>query len=116
MTCPDGWNLIQDPDDAYYFYCIDPVNVGWGPPSFQELEADPSYAGLLCPGDTSYETITEGTMVYCTEPWLTQPGAIGGAGGWPEIAPEDLGPLLSAGVALLAVAFVGRVLIRLARA
>jgi hypothetical protein len=116
MTCSPGYQLFQDQDDLFYFYCFDGVSFDWGPPSFIELEADPSYSGLLCPGSTSYETITEGTMVYCSEPWLAQPGAIGVSGGWPEIAPEDLGPLLSAGVALLAVAFVGRVLIRLARA
>jgi hypothetical protein len=115
MTCPPEWVLWQHFDDPFYFYCIDPVSSDYGPPTFQELEADPSYGGLLCPGSTSYETITEGTMVYCSVPWQMQPGAIG-SGGIPEIAAEDLGPLLTSGVLLLAVAFVGRVLIRQARA
>jgi hypothetical protein len=115
MTCPEGYGLFQDPEDEYYFYCFSSSLFTWEPPSFQELEADPSYGGLLCPGSTSYETITEGTMVYCSVPWQMQPGAIG-SGGIPEIAAEDLGPLLTAGVLLLAVAFVGRVLIRQARA
>lgn len=106
-----------DYDGFEFYWCVNIANpyVVVNPTS-QELEPDVSYAGLLCGGSTSYETIAEGTMVYCSEPWLTQPGAVDAGGGWPEIAAADLAPLLSAGVALLAVAFVGRVLIRLSRA
>jgi hypothetical protein len=115
LTCPEGYTgPISMPEDEFYWSCFHPGTFSVIAPKLTELEPATEYAGLLCPGTLTEEVITGGTMVYCSEPWLTQPGAIGGAWG-AELSSEDIGALVGAALLVLAAAFAGRAVIQAAR-
>lgn len=115
LSCPATYTgPFQDTsggDGEFYFYCFKPP-MDILAPTVVELAPDVSYAGLFCPGATSYETITEGTMVYCDQPWQMQPGSVGAGGTWAELSAADIGSLLGAAVLLLVAAFAARVVIQ----
>lgn len=113
LTCPEGYNgPYADPENEYHFYCFDPLNFQTAGPVVVTLDPEVSYAGLFCGGSVSYDPQDGGTMVYCDEPWLPQPGAVaGGAGFWDAITVADAVELWGAALLFLGVAWAGRLLL-----
>jgi len=98
----DAWGLGQD-----QYYCDDP-NLGIVQPIVY-VPPPASYNGQICTGTMTQDTVDLGTIVFCSEPWIsTDQNGNPAYGGWPELELADTVALFSAALLLVAAVWAMR--------